>query len=177
MSKFLYTTAAALFAACGLAAAPAHAGMVTVYDNSAPTCREFTSTITVGNTLQQGVGTACQQGDGSWQIVSGPGVGTSFYDNGIPVAYPANNYVASNTGYYNDVYYGRPVYYQQPVRVRYIFAGARYYNPPPVIVTQIGGPRYYPPRHYGHEYGWGNPHRDWDNGPRRDRDGDRRHGH
>jgi hypothetical protein len=36
----------------------------------AGTCREFTSTITVGNKIQQGVGTACQQPDGSWAIVS-----------------------------------------------------------------------------------------------------------
>ncbi len=33
-------------------------------------CREFTQTIVVGGQQQQGYGTACRQGDGSWQIVS-----------------------------------------------------------------------------------------------------------
>lgn len=33
-------------------------------------CREFTQTIRVGNQKQEGVGTACMQADGSWQIVS-----------------------------------------------------------------------------------------------------------
>ncbi len=31
-------------------------------------CREFTQTIMVGGRSQQGVGTACQNPDGSWQI-------------------------------------------------------------------------------------------------------------
>lgn len=33
-------------------------------------CREYQQTITVGGKTQQGVGTACQNADGSWQIVS-----------------------------------------------------------------------------------------------------------
>ena len=32
-------------------------------------CREFTSVIWIGQTKQQGWGTACQQQDGSWKIV------------------------------------------------------------------------------------------------------------
>jgi hypothetical protein len=144
-------------AAAGLFTTTAHAGSVTIYNGGGynqPTCREFTSTINVGNMLQQGVGTACLQGDGSWQIVSGPGVGSSFFDNGIPVAYPANNYVINT--------YPQPVYYQQPVRVRYIFAGPRnFYRPAPVIVTR--GPGW-----GGPPYGYGRPYHGWDY--------DRRHG-
>ena len=34
-------------------------------------CREYHQTIIVGGKSQQGVGQACQQSDGSWQIVSG----------------------------------------------------------------------------------------------------------
>lgn len=37
---------------------------------SAGVCREYQQTITVGGRTQQGFGTACQQSDGSWQIVS-----------------------------------------------------------------------------------------------------------
>lgn len=37
---------------------------------SAGVCREYQQTITVGGRTQQGVGTACQQTDGSWRIVS-----------------------------------------------------------------------------------------------------------
>ena len=33
-------------------------------------CREFQSEITVGGQLEKGYGTACQQPDGSWKIVS-----------------------------------------------------------------------------------------------------------
>ncbi len=33
-------------------------------------CREFTQTINVGGQRQQGVGRACRQPDGTWQIVS-----------------------------------------------------------------------------------------------------------
>lgn len=32
-------------------------------------CREFQTTIVVGGRTQQGVGTACQQRDGSWRVV------------------------------------------------------------------------------------------------------------
>ncbi len=177
MLKSLFAVTALLAATVGTA----HAGSVTVYNQSYgqnygqnydQTCREFTSTVIVGNHLQQGVGTACQQGDGSWAIVAGPGVGTSFIDNGIPVAYPANNYVVNA--------YPQPVYYPQPVRVRYIFTDNRVYRPAPVIITR-GGPGwgYYgrpiASRHFGHEYGYGRPSRDWDNGPRRDRDDHHRH--
>lgn len=34
-------------------------------------CREFTRTIRVGGKLQEGVGTACLQEDGSWRMQSG----------------------------------------------------------------------------------------------------------
>ena len=34
-------------------------------------CREFQSEINVGGQREKGYGTACQQPDGSWKIVSG----------------------------------------------------------------------------------------------------------
>lgn len=36
--------------------------------NSGSQCREFTQTIMIGGQAKQGVGTACQNSDGSWQI-------------------------------------------------------------------------------------------------------------
>lgn len=39
------------------------------YANNGAYCREFQQTITVGGQRQQGYGKACQQPDGSWQIV------------------------------------------------------------------------------------------------------------
>ena len=39
------------------------------YSNDGAYCREFQQTITVGGQKQQGYGRACQQRDGSWQIV------------------------------------------------------------------------------------------------------------
>lgn len=33
-------------------------------------CREFQQTITIGGTQEQAYGTACQQPDGSWQIIN-----------------------------------------------------------------------------------------------------------
>lgn len=39
------------------------------YANNGAYCREFQQTITVGGQKQQGYGRACQQPDGSWQIV------------------------------------------------------------------------------------------------------------
>ena len=49
-----------------ITSANAHSGSAAV-DHQ---CREFTRTIVIGGEPQQGVGTACLQSDGSWQIVS-----------------------------------------------------------------------------------------------------------
>lgn len=38
------------------------------YSQSGYYCREFQQTITIGGRTQQGVGTACQNPDGTWQI-------------------------------------------------------------------------------------------------------------
>ena len=38
--------------------------------SQAPYCREFTQTFTIGGQTQTGVGTACLQADGSWEIPS-----------------------------------------------------------------------------------------------------------
>lgn len=40
------------------------------YANNGAYCREFQQTIVVGGQQKQGYGTACQQPDGSWKIVS-----------------------------------------------------------------------------------------------------------
>ena len=39
-------------------------------DNSGRVCREYHQTIYVGGKQQSGYGTACQQSDGSWQVVN-----------------------------------------------------------------------------------------------------------
>lgn len=39
-------------------------------DNGGRVCREYTQTIYVGGKQQSGYGTACQQSDGSWQVVN-----------------------------------------------------------------------------------------------------------
>lgn len=39
------------------------------YSSSGRYCREYQQTISVGGRTQQGYGTACQQPDGSWEIV------------------------------------------------------------------------------------------------------------
>lgn len=39
-------------------------------DNGGRVCREYTQTIYVGGRQQSGYGTACQQSDGSWQVVN-----------------------------------------------------------------------------------------------------------
>jgi hypothetical protein len=41
----------------------------TFRDNSGRYCREFQSKVVVGGALRDSYGTACQQPDGSWQIV------------------------------------------------------------------------------------------------------------
>lgn len=45
----------------------AHAAYIT-QTTIVPYCREFTQTISIGGQLQKGIGTACLQPDGSWQI-------------------------------------------------------------------------------------------------------------
>jgi len=39
-------------------------------DNGGRVCREYSQTIYVGGKQQSGYGTACQQSDGSWQVVN-----------------------------------------------------------------------------------------------------------
>ena len=40
------------------------------HDPNNPYCREYTQTFSVGGKKQTGYGTACQQPDGSWKVVS-----------------------------------------------------------------------------------------------------------
>jgi hypothetical protein len=118
-------------------------------------CREFTSTVTIGNRIQESVGTACLNPDGSWQIVSGNNTGATFYDNG-PNSYGSNNVT----------YIQQPnVTYIQPQPVNYMWR-ERVYVPSSTIIINRG---YNRPQHYGHSYhqrpwGWqqgrghGRPH-------------------
>lgn len=71
MKPFFAIAAAGLF----FASASAHAEY----------CREFTQTIRVGNQKQEGVGTACLQADGSWQIVSPAQARNGHYAEAPPV--------------------------------------------------------------------------------------------
>lgn len=77
------------------------------YSNS-DYCREYTRTIYVGGKPQQGYGTACQQADGSWKIISGDNVGQTI----------APTYFVEQP----------VVYYQEPVRNVY---RTSYYAPRP----------------------------------------------
>ena len=50
-----------------------HYGTVTpqsAYNSNGLPCREFTQTVNIGGQSQRAYGTACRQGDGSWQIVN-----------------------------------------------------------------------------------------------------------
>ncbi|HEY1096485.1 MAG TPA: hypothetical protein VGF14_04530 [Alphaproteobacteria bacterium] len=120
-----------------------------------PFCREFTSNVNVGGRLQQGVGTACLNPDGSWQIVSGDNAGSTFYDNG-PDGFGSNNvtYVQPAT----------PVYYQQP-QVNYVMRDRVYVPSSTLIITNNRyRPVYRPYRVSSYNYRpWGG----WDHGRRR----------
>jgi hypothetical protein len=154
IKPLLFVTTALILGSIGSAA---HAGDF---------CREFTSMVTIGNRLQESIGTACLNPDGSWQIVSGNNVGSTFYDNG-PTAYGSNNvtYVQPNM-----------VYYQQPPQVNYVLR-ERVYQPrlSTIIISNGYGNRYYP-RHYANynPRPWGGG---WDRGRGGGHDHDRGRGH
>jgi surface antigen len=61
-------------------------------------CREFTSNVRIDGRSQRAAGQACQQADGTWQIVQGGGVGAGAApQQGYPpqgYGYPAPSYAA-----------------------------------------------------------------------------------
>lgn len=63
MKKLTLTTLA-------FSAAVAYASAAQAYQGATQQCREYTRPINIGGQIQQGVGTACLQADGSWRIIS-----------------------------------------------------------------------------------------------------------
>lgn len=119
-------------------ASPSHA-------QTTPYCREYTRHVTIGGVSQEAYGTACQQPDGSWQIMNqangAPGPGAVVNPAYTPVPPPP---VGSDVTYiiHDDV----PIY----VDPGYIHYGPwhGYYHPYP-----------YAPYYYGHGgYGYYHHH-------------------
>ncbi len=113
-------------------------------------CREYTKTIRVGNHRETGYGTACQQPDGSWMIVSARGSVDPFD------ALRARNVVIvaqQQPVYYDYGPYYRPVTYYAPVR---------YYRPrQPTFFFSIGNNRGWDDR-WDRRDRWDNDRRDHD---------------
>jgi hypothetical protein len=111
-------------------------------------CREFTSTVTIGNRTQDSVGTACLNPDGSWQIVSGNNTGARFFDNG------PNGYGSNNVSYIQQP----NVTYAQPLHYNYIWRERVYTPPSNLIVINRGYARPYYSHHHSYNYNkrpWG----------------------
>ncbi len=111
---------------------------------AAPYCREFTKDIVVGGRVQQGYGTACQQPDGSWQVVN----------EAVP------DPIANSAPIYAEPVYTAPVYNSAPVYVEPRYGYETYYAPYPrrnyssfSISIGDGWKRHGHRRHRGH--GWG----------------------
>jgi surface antigen len=136
-TRFPLLAAGLLLAAASFTAKPAQA---------AGYCREYTRSVTIGNRAQDAYGTACQQPDGSWKIVSengGDAEGRSFVLNGAGynnVVYVDKTYVppprvttssalvARGPGYFFSYNTGVPYYrsyYRQPTRIVFYDRGRR----------------------------------------------------
>jgi hypothetical protein len=101
----------------GVAAALACAVVIQAYPSAAavqqqPGCRQFTSTVKIDGRNQRVSGRACQQPDGSWQIMpadtagagAAPPQGYGYpapYDAGYPYPYPYPYYPYSYPYYWN----------------------------------------------------------------------------
>jgi hypothetical protein len=72
------------------------------------TCRETLVTLISPTHRQEGKGVACQQPDGFWKVVSGPGFGMSFWGRDTTTAYLGGSYMVNDQ------------YYEQPTHVRYV---------------------------------------------------------
>lgn len=114
--------------------------------NAAPYCREFTKDIIVGGRVQQGYGTACQQPDGSWQVVNE--VRPDPIANSAPIVTPRYDtdrviYTQPAPVIYETYSYPRTYYRYPPSSSFSISIGNDYRN---------GWKRHH--RH-GRGYGWG----------------------
>jgi hypothetical protein len=95
-----------------VAAAPA--------ERPAAYCREYTTTATIDGKSQQTVGTACQQPDGRWQIVSGNAPsGEAPAATAPTIAYPTYAYYPNY--YPSPYYYPYPYYYGPAVSLGFGF--------------------------------------------------------
>lgn len=83
-------------------------------------CREYTRTIYIGGQAQQGVGTACLQPDGSWQIVSDEYVAQSRVEPQPEIR---------EVVVYRDRYYPQPRGYWGPRSGLSISVGQSWYAP------------------------------------------------
>jgi len=80
---------------------------VRTYENAqGQPCREFTTTIIIGDREEQGYGTACRQPDGSWQLVGEA-------DQAAPAVAPRQPSTTPSTGSV-AIYEPPPVYYGFP---------------------------------------------------------------
>lgn len=91
-------------------------------------CRQYSKTIRIDGKLELGVGSACQQRDGTWEIVSLRGlqpvqdrlyndIHDDLYEDGYNVVI-VNNYRTVAPRYYAP-YYPRVSYYSAPPRYAY----------------------------------------------------------
>ncbi len=89
---------------------------------AAPYCREYTKNVTVGGRVQQSYGTACQQPDGSWQVVNEQANGNVGYNYGYNPAPTRVDYVIDNRPIYVAP---RPVFRQPSVYINTGYYGGR----------------------------------------------------
>jgi len=79
------------------------------------TCREFTTSVTIAGEQHQAVGQACQQPDGSWQIVQEtPPTGQPPPEAVYPAPYPEPSYPAPYYPYWDYPYWGGPYWAGPP---------------------------------------------------------------
>lgn len=85
-------------------------------------CREYTQKVIVGGVKRDSYGTACQQPDGAWKIMT----------NSAQEQAPEQQvrYVSKPVYVTEPVYVPTPVYYTQPVYAPYYGYGGPYYGRP-----------------------------------------------
>jgi surface antigen len=118
-----------LFAGAFMAAKPAKADSY---------CREYTRTVTIGNSAREAYGTACYQPDGSWKIVDEDGgnaegkrfvLNGSGYNNVVfvndrvirPAPRTSSSLAVGGKNYFFSYSTGTPSYYYRPPVSRVVF--------------------------------------------------------
>lgn len=122
-----------------------------------PYCREFTKVVTIGGRAQNAYGQACQQADGSWEIVS----------DDIPTNQPVQYNPESNAVIYQPV--AQPVAYYPPQT----YYEPTYYRPQTVFSLSFSN---WNPRRMNYYNDYSHGWRDNDRGHRGGRDWNRGHG-